>query len=107
MPGFDRQLARYPQLSSRIGFVHHYKPLDPEDNPGVLGHYWLQLGLPEEDLDPDGELVNAVVRITGGNFRLIERLMTQVGRLCDINDFRNITIDLLTAARQTLVVGTQ
>ena len=107
MPGFDRQLARYPQLYSRIGFAHHYKPLDPEDIPGVLGHYWLQLGLPEEDLHPDGELVNAVVRITGGNFRLIERLMTQVGRLRDINDFRNITIDLITAARQTLVVGTQ
>ena len=79
MPGFDRQLARYPQLYSRIGFAHQYKPLDVDDLPLVLTNYWDQLGLP---LDPDDtndfETVSAVVRITGGNFRLIERLMTQV-----------------------------
>ena len=82
MPGFDRQLARYPQLYSRIGFAHQYKPLDVDDLPLVLTNYWDQLGLP---LDPDDtndfETVSAVVRITGGNFRLIERLMTQVARV--------------------------
>jgi len=50
MPGFDRQLARYPQLHSRIGFAHQYKPLDPEDIPAVLAHYWQQLGLPDTDV---------------------------------------------------------
>ena len=39
MPGFDRQLARYPQLYSRIGFAHHYQPLDPDDIPTVLAQY--------------------------------------------------------------------
>ncbi len=39
MPGFDRQLARYPQLYSRIGFAHQYRPLDPVDAPEVLEHY--------------------------------------------------------------------
>ena len=107
MPGFDRQLARYPQLYSRIGFAHHYKPLDPEDIPAVLLHYWQQLGVRAESLDAGGELVAAIIRITGGNFRLIERLMTQVGRLLDINGFDDITVDLVNAARQTLVVGTQ
>ena len=107
MPGFDRQLARYPQLYSRIGFAHQYKPLDPEDIPAVLTHYWQQLGLHDTNLDPDGELVGTIVRITGGNFRLIERLITQVGRLMDINGFDDISPDLITAARQTLVIGTQ
>ncbi len=35
------------------------------------------------------------------------RLMTQIGRLRDINDLDNITVDLVNAARQTLVIGTQ
>ena len=50
MPGFDRQLARYPQLYSRIGFAHQYRPLDPDDIPAVLAHYWQQLG---RTFDPD------------------------------------------------------
>ncbi|HZM67364.1 MAG TPA: AAA family ATPase [Nakamurella sp.] len=107
MPGFDRQLARYPQLYSRIGFAHQYKPLDPEDIPAVLTHYGQQLGLHDTNLGPVGELVGTIVRITAGNFRLIERLMTQVGRLMDINGFDDISPDLITAARQTLVIGTQ
>jgi len=36
MLGFERQLARYPQLYSRIGFAHHYLPLDAKDlRPGA------------------------------------------------------------------------
>ncbi len=71
--GFDRQLARYPQLYSRIGFAHQYKPLDTEDIPAVLAQYWQQLGPPDSDVDPDTEVVGTIVRITGGNFRLIDR----------------------------------
>ena len=107
MPGFDRQLARYPQLYSRIGFAHQYKPLDVDDLPLVLTNYWDQLGLP---LDPDDtndfETVSAVVRITGGNFRLIERLMTQVARVMEINQLDTLDPDVIHAARQMLVVGT-
>src|SRR6478735_5706269 len=107
MPGFDRQLARYPQLYSRIGFAHQYKPLDVDDLPLVLTSYWNQLGLP---LDPDDtndfETVSAVVRITGANFRLIERLMTQVARVMDINQLEALDPDVVDAARQILVVGT-
>jgi DNA transposition AAA+ family ATPase len=108
MPGFDRQLARYPQLYSRIGFAHQYRPLDPEDFPVVLAHYWQQLGLPfDPDTTDDAEAANAITRITGGNFRLIERLMSQVARVLEINQLDVITPDVVNAARQTLVVGPQ
>jgi len=107
MPGFDRQLARYPQLYSRIGFAHQYKPLDADDLPVVLANYWHELGLL---LDPgdanDVETVSAIIRITGGNFRLIERLMSQVARVMEINQLDTLDPDVIHAARQMLVVGT-
>ena len=106
MPGFDRQLARYPQLYSRVGFAHQYRPLDVEDIPDVLAHYWQQLGLPFDPTLAD-EAANTVTRITGGNFRLIERLMSQVGRVLEINQLDTITPEVVEAARQTLVVGAQ
>ncbi|GGM17182.1 AAA family ATPase [Nakamurella endophytica] len=107
MPGFDRQLARYPQLYSRIGFAHQYRPLDAEDIPTVLAHYWQQLGHPYDNNDPNHvEAANSVTRITGGNFRLIERLMTQTARVIEINNLDRITPSAVHAARQMLVVGT-
>lgn len=85
MHGFDRHLTRYPQLYSRIGFAHQYRPLDPVNVPDVLEHYWQQLGL---TFDPvkSAEAANTITRITGGNLRLIERIMSQVKRLMSIND---------------------
>jgi DNA transposition AAA+ family ATPase len=108
MPGFDRQLARYPQLYSRIGFAHQYQPLDAGDIPHVLANYWHQLGLLLDPGDADDvETVTAVIRITGGNFRLIERLVTQVARAMNINHLDTIDPDVINAARQILVIGTQ
>ena len=107
MPGFERRLARYPQLYSRIGFVHQYRPLDPED----IHPSWLTTGAtsgspstPRNETDANAVLT--IVRITRGNFRLIERLMTQVLRVMDINHLDTITPDVIEAARETLVIGT-
>ena len=108
MPGFDRQLARYPQLYSRIGFAHQYQPLDPDDIPTVLAQYWDQLGLPFDPVNSDyAETANAVTQITGGNFRLIGRLMTQIARVMAINQLESITPEVVHAARQILVIGSQ
>ncbi len=106
MPGFERQLARYPQLCSRIGFAHHYLPLDAKDLRPVLTEYWNRLGLVfDPEHEPDVEALMSVVRITGGNFRLIERLMSQIGRVLSINRLDAITLDVVEAAGETLVVG--
>ena len=46
-----------------------------------------------------------IVRITGGNFRLIERLVSQVARITTIIHLDTITPDAIEAAREVLVAG--
>ena len=45
LPGIKKRLARYPQLYSRVGFVHRYRPLGEEELRFVLTHKWAELGL--------------------------------------------------------------
>jgi len=53
----------------------------------------------------DAEALAAITSITGGNFRLIQRLFTQIVRILTINGLRTITGEVVMAARQTLVIG--
>jgi hypothetical protein len=46
------------------------------------------------------------VRITGGNFRLLHRLLSQIGRILEINQLREVTAPVVDAARESLVIGT-
>jgi DNA transposition AAA+ family ATPase len=106
MPGVEKWFSRYPQLYSRIGFAHEYRPLAQEELHFVLDRRWHKLG---QTLDPDdftdAQAAAATARITRGNFRLIDRLFTQVERVMKINELTTITDDVIEAARSTLVIG--
>ena len=105
MPGIEKRLARYPQFYSRIGFVHEFRPLDAAAIRELLDRGWKPPGvhLPQFPLDP--ETVAAIIRITGGNFRLLSRLLTQMERILEINALREVSKAVVEAARESLVVG--
>lgn len=106
MPGIEKTLARYAQLYSRVGFAHEYQPLQGEELNFVLRRHWKTLGLAlDADDFTDDRAIAAVARITGGNFRLLQRLFNQIGRILAINEMTTITEDVVEAARSTLVIG--
>ena len=107
MPGIEKRLSRYPQLYSRVGFAHHYRPLQGDELAFVLTRHWRQLGLSLDGADfTDAQASAAIARITGGNFRLLHRLFVQIERILKINGLNIITDDVVMAARSTLVIGT-
>lgn len=106
MPGIEKRLARYPQLYSRVGFVHAFRPLSAAEVRQLLQHKWLPAGVVfPEDGWADEETLAAIIRITGGNFRLLHRLITQIARLVEINALHAVTCQVVEAARESLVIG--
>lgn len=46
-----------------------------------------------------------IVRITGGNFRLVDRLLTQIERVNALNELDEVTPEVVDAAREALLIG--
>ena len=105
MPGIEKRLARYPQFYSRIGFVHEFRTLAAAEIRQLFDHGWMPSGvnLPKQPWDP--ETVAMIIRMTGGNFRLLNRLLNQIERVLEINALREVTRAAVEAARQSLVIG--
>jgi DNA transposition AAA+ family ATPase len=105
MPGIEKRIARFPQFYSRIGFVHEFRPLDPAQVQELLEKKWTPDGvtLPDEQLLP--EVIASLIRMTGGNFRLLTRLLTQIERVLSVNDLHLVSTAVVEAARDSLVIG--
>lgn len=95
-----------PQLYSRIGFSHEFSNLSKDETHHILEYQWADLGidLTLEDFS-DYEAITTIIKITKGNFRLIHRLFTQIDRVLKINNINTITVDVVEAARDSLVIG--
>ena len=68
-------------------------------NRKLLGFMRLTDGITEE------EVTATIVRSTGGNFRLLHRLLAQVGRVLEINSLDVVTRKVVEAARASLIIG--
>lgn len=106
MPGMEKRLARYPQLYSRVGFVHEFRPLDETETRHLLQEQGIILGvaLPPDALN-DEEAIAAILRVTGGNLRLLNRLLTQIARVLEINRLDRVTSAVVESERESLVIG--
>ena len=82
MPGIEKRLSVRRRAYSRVGFVHEFRPLAKKEVRGLLepGVDAPGVVLPGNWV-ADEEVLAAILRITGGNFRLLERLLTQIARL--------------------------
>ena len=82
---------------------HHARPRPDAGQLVPLGEGG-GLARPEQDRAPR-EGIATVIRVTGGNFRLLPRLLTQIGQIVEINDLHDVTRQVVEAARESLVIG--
>ncbi len=106
MPGIEKRLSRYPQPYSRIGFAHEFDNLSKDETHHILEYKWADLGIDIKLEDfSDYEAITTIIKITKGNFRLIHRLFAQIDRILRINQMDKITVEVVEAARDSLVIG--
>jgi hypothetical protein len=50
------------------------------------------------------EVIASLIRMTGGNF-LLTRLLTQIERVLSVSDLHPVSVAVVEAARDSLVIG--
>ncbi len=86
-------------------FVYEFRPPDGSQVQELLEKRWTPAGvvLPNEQLVP--EAIASLIRMTGGNLRLLTRLLTQIGRVLSVNDLHVVSTAVVEASRYSLVIG--
>jgi len=105
MPGLEKRVARAPQLYSRIGFNYEMESLSDDEMRFFLDQRWSHRVKAHSNDFTDQEAVAAILRITRGNIRLIERLMMQVEHVLVANQITVVTKEVVETARKNLIIG--
>lgn len=105
MPGIEKRVARFPQFYSRIGFVHEFRPLSADEMQSLLERRWTPIGVNLPETSFTQEVIARLIRITSGNLRLLTRLLTQIERVLSVNDAQAVSLEIVEAARDSLVIG--
>lgn len=102
----NERLSRYPQLYSCIGFNHQFEKLNNDELKHVLEYRWDELSLPlsYEDFE-DYESINTIIKITNGNFRVVQRLFSRIIIIMEINELYKINVEVIETARDGLLIG--
>ena len=53
----------------------------------------------------DAAVINVIARITGGNFRLVDRLFAEIERVMAVNSLPTLTTEVVAFARESLAIG--
>src|ERR1700693_3541824 len=80
-------------------------PIEYDRDPPAVGAALtpVDMNLPAQRWADDA--VAAIVRIAGGNFRLLNWLLPQMERILEIDSLRQVTKAVVEAARESLVIG--
>lgn len=105
MPGIEKRLAPLPAALQ----PHRLRPRIPTPDPR-RAHRRPHPAPPDGAEAEDGGIAHAtaiatIVRITGGNFRLVDRLVTQIERIQALNKLTELTPEVVDAARESLLIG--
>jgi hypothetical protein len=98
-------LLVFRSSTQESGSFQEFRPLEEAEITELLNQGWVPAGvtLPRAVLAPD--VIASLIRMSGGSFRLLTRLLTQIERILKVNNLDTVSKDIVAAARDSLVIG--